>query len=176
MNVKVYMKLLEKAIYSNPDAFHSHLHDIETITMNDFKEMFLTDPSWEIETGTPLHDFIRNHLCFDEGDKDVLSVAKLRVIGLLWCHGTHAEKANELYEVMADRTDKHLAVNDKDYKPNFTHLFDFATFMVFKNDPQFEELDDMSGQYDDKIEEFLDEVYDAENRLDRKEWEKHVAK
>jgi hypothetical protein len=73
----------------------------------------------------------------DTGDKMVFNTFELRVIGLLWCHGDPLDKAVELYDNMQDANQPKIAASDKDFKPNFFHMFDLATTLIIENDVLF---------------------------------------
>lgn len=40
--------------------------------------------------------------CSDDEDPEMISLFKLRCIGVLWCDGSSGEKATELYDNMQD--------------------------------------------------------------------------
>ena len=122
-------------------------------------------------------------VCSEDGG---ISIFKLRNIGILWCEGDPIEKASELFENMQDSNAATIACNDKDFKPNLYALINFATQMVFEEEVKYmpsvereytdEAIEKIQDKYDDLADDFLDEVFDAESRLTRKEWEELVSK
>lgn len=110
-----------------------------------------------------------------EKDTSKLSIQKLRTIGLLWCEGDEIEKASELYESLQDEDAEEIACNDKDFKPTFHALLDFATQLALENEPiymktpEIENAEDLlwksRDKYDDLFDEFIDSVFGNESRL-----------
>ena len=147
---------------------------------------FKTHSSWN-DLNNPQSDFVLwlQKVCSDDDDTEVLSVFKLRNIGILWCEGDSKEKASELFENMQDNDAPTIACNDKDFKPNLYALFNFATEMVFINEPIYKKklreisddaIETAKENYDDIAEEFLDTIFESESKLSRKDWEIGVSK
>jgi hypothetical protein len=118
----------------------------------------------------------------------MLSVFKLRCLGLLWCDGKAGDKAFEFYDMLQDDNQPSIAAMDKDFQPNFFTLLDMASAMVYELEPKYmktgaafsqvskEEIERVqSSKYEELLESFLDQVFDVESKLKRGEWEKLVA-
>ena len=56
----------------------------------------------------------------------------MKCLGLLWCDGDIKEKIYEFYDILQDDKQDKIAANDKEFKPTFNQLLDFATEMVFE--------------------------------------------
>ena len=56
---------------------------------------------------------------------------KLKMLGILWCNGNPDEKTAELYNSIVDNKSDTIVVCDKDFKPNFFQLCEFATEMPY---------------------------------------------
>ena len=134
----------------------------------------MTHSSWN-DLNNEDSDFVKflREYC-SEGDD--FSIFKLRCIGILYCDGSHHEKASELYDCMQDGDQETIACNDKDFKPNLYQLFFLATEMVFTQVGHEADVEAAKENYDDIAEEFLDSVFDAESKLKRKDWEQNVSK
>lgn len=61
----------------------------------------------------------------------------MKILGILWCDGEDIEKVSELYDCLQGPDDDKIAFDDKDFKPNFNHLLDFASSIVFDNEPKY---------------------------------------
>ena len=105
-------------------------------------------------------------------------------LGILWCDGSLSEKAQELYDLINPGRNT-INCNDRDFKPALNSLLNIATVMVFTLEPIFsqnkaefskEELEQIPGYFEDVAEEFLDEVFENESKISRKEWESLTVK
>ena len=103
----------------------------------------------------------------------------------MWCEGTPQEKASEFYEILNDDREN-ISCSDKDFKETLYRMFYIASEMVFLNasDQNFggklitirpQDIETAKEKYDELKEEFLDEVFGSEARLDRTEWETNVV-
>ena len=103
----------------------------------------------------------------------------------MWCEGTPQEKASEFYEILNDDREN-ISCSDKDFKETLYRMFYIASEMVFLNasDQNFggklitirpQDIETAKEKYDELKEEFLDEVFGSEARLDRAEWETNVV-
>ena len=75
--------------------------------------------------------------CLDEKSPDCgpdmkFDSFRMRVLGLLWCEGSHEEKSIELYEICFDSLQSEIAAEDKNFATKFYCILDFCTSMVFK--------------------------------------------
>ena len=129
------MRLRQAMVTESPDTL---LRDIHTISIEGLARAFSSHDSWK-ELGNPGSEFVKflKMACADDDHPELISLFKLRCIGVLWCDGSPEEKATELYDNMQDADQPEIACNDKDFKPNLFKLLDFATKMVFEIEPQF---------------------------------------
>lgn len=98
---------------------------------------------------------------------------KLRLLGILWCQGTHVEKSTELYDTICFGKD-FMVSTDKDFKPNMFQLFSFATKSIhfeFKDSEHpMDLLDNIEDRFDEMCEEFLDNIFEFESRAKREDF------
>ena len=110
----------------------------------------------------------------------MISLFKIRVLGLLWCEGNDVEKAHEFYN-MLQGSQPTIACSDKDFKPNLFTLFDMASDMTLELAPKYTKTPKKvtftidKEQYEDLSEIFLDEVFGNESKLEQWEWVEGVS-
>ena len=113
-----------------------------------------------------------------------MSLRKLRTLAVFWCEGSPTEKAIELFDNLQDSYAVSISANDKDFKPQFEELLLLATQVVDEQRSAIlnkdrllseDQLQEIQDKFDDLREEFLDEVFGGDAKLDRKEWETEVA-
>lgn len=75
-----------------------------------------------------------------------------------------------------------IACTDKDFEPAFFYLLDLATELAFYWEPIYMQNNEpckvdnfdqkgVRGTYREILEEFIDEIFDTESTLERKDWE-----
>ena len=69
-------------------------------------------------------------------ENGLLSVSKLQAVGIIWCQGTTKQKVRELFEIVNPNSDQ-ISSSNKVFKPLLFEIFDLATEMVFRVEPQF---------------------------------------
>lgn len=110
---------------------------------------------------------------------------KMRALGLLWCEGDATEKVIEFYDNCQDNNQPLISADDKDFKPNFYKMLDFATEICFDQETMItarpsafsdeEVLEAKRKKYDELLEDFLDTVFGHESKLRREQWSEKVA-
>ena len=73
---------------------------VKKISLGAFAEAMKTHASWS-DLNNEESDFVK-FLRAEASEEDDLSVAKLRVFGILYCQGENIEKAAELFDCMQD--------------------------------------------------------------------------
>jgi hypothetical protein len=63
----------------------------------------------------------------------------MRVLGLLWCEGSHNEKVVEFYDNLQDNNQPEIGADDKDFKPNFERMLDLCSAIVFQAELKYGE-------------------------------------
>jgi len=118
---------------------------LDFICLKDLQTTFAPYKSWAAlqDSSSELVMFLHKY-CKYEGklltqqrkdDEVIFDELKLKVLGLLWCHGKTIEKAKELYVCAQEAGQEKIACNDKEFKQLFTLLLNFATEVVFRNEP-----------------------------------------
>ena len=99
----------------------------------------------------------------------------------LWCMllstGDDKKKAKIFYHILQDGSGGQdwIAYDDKDFKPGFHLLLDIAVKFPLQATDDHRQDDDFEEQYENVTEEFLDEVFDVDAKLERVEWEQRVV-
>lgn len=106
-------------------------------------------------------------------------------MGLLHSNGDFKTKSRILYDVLQDNNQEFISANDKDFNGTFNLLVDLATKLAYEfttsefggegvkvSSDKFEDLD---GSKETVAEAFLDDVFGANSKLTRGEYEKSVS-
>lgn len=100
-------------------------------------------------------------------------------MGILMCDGDPDEKAEEMFQIINDNGVDSMTCNDKELFPTLQALWEAATVTVFEQEAKVlggknvitdKQIALARELYEDMKEDWLDEVYDCENRLEREEW------
>ena len=91
--------------------------------------------------------------------------------------------------MIQDNQQEVISANDKQFKPNFFDLLSFATETTYNLEPKYRHpatdnlptlaatpIENAGSHFDDMAEIFLDEVFDYDSKLNRKDWEELTAK
>lgn len=112
-------------------------------------------------------------------DVILLDPFKLRILGILMCYGDPDEKAEEMFQIINDNGVSSMTCNDKDLGPTLKALWEAATITAFEqeaavlggqNEITEKQIADAREKYDELVDDWLDEVYGVENKLERDEW------
>lgn len=136
MDVNGYIHRIKECMVAEEPHNEERLDLIKNISLTTMAEGFSMHPAWN-DLSNPDSDLVSFLKLECKGDGDKLSVHKLRAIAVLWCDGDNKERVVEFYENMQDGLQNEIAATDKDFKPNFFALLDFATEMVFRLEPYY---------------------------------------
>lgn len=154
-------------------AFSNHASWADLADPNSYFVQYLKDNCGVADEDLPVGHY----------DCNFIDIQKLKLMAILLCEGSPKEKAFELYDSVQDNFQERIACSDKDFEPAFFHLLDLATELVFYWEPIYMQTSapckadkydqsNVRNTYRDILEEFLDEVFDADSTLARKDWEK----
>ena len=182
MDVNGFVMHLKEAM--KMETADMEFNKIKTVSLKSLQSAFKNFKSWN-DLNNIDSEFVAflNKNCKMDPDEaedqpeNVYSVHKIRILGILWCDGDAKEKAIELYDVISNQ--EYLTWGDKDFKPTMTQLFSFATTIIhgyFKDEPNAPELPDGAEDlFDSMCEEFLDNIFEYESRVEKAAWIKHTA-
>jgi hypothetical protein len=119
MDVNGYMLMLKDAMKEEyPEE--TEVWRIKDISLNSLSNAFAKYESWKnlANPESSLGKFLLR-VCYKDNKENMLSVQKLRIVGLLWCDGDAEEKVPELYETLQEEGDEEISWTDKDFRSTF---------------------------------------------------------
>ena len=185
MDVNGYVFKVKIALLNENPEYKGKLYLCKYVSLEALQKSFSTHSSWDAfkDENSDFVKFLKKSCYDDVAEK--FDVWKLRILGIMMCNGDPDETAEELFTCINDSGKTSLTCNDRDLAPTMKQLFDTATTIVFDAEETFlgqkktvtdEQIKEAREEYDDIIEEFLDEVFDTESRLEREEFVESVAK
>ena len=103
--------------------------------------------------------------------------SQLKLVGLLWCPGTAQQKTEVLFDIICSKP--FILATDKQLHPTLLNLFTYATDSVFNCSSNISLTNEEIESLDDFIfwleEDFVDQVFDTDSRLNKQEWVQIVS-
>ena len=165
------------------------LRDIKVVSLDAMRKSFGTNPTWSNALGDDAK-FLRfiKETCKGEADDieaDFLfNVQKIRCLALLWCDDDAKEKIGEFWNTLQDADQPTIAAGDKDFFIVMELLFEISTTYIWKYEEEYtgakgqdidqSEIEAAKENYEPLMEEFLNDVFGAEDQIEREEYMKKV--
>ena len=122
---------------------------------------------------------------FKGAEEGTLSTDSLILYAILHSAADLRTRAHVLYDVLQDNNQPFISASDKDFEPVFDKIVDLATKFVYshvqlvapaENPVSADKFDAITTFVNDSFrEKFLDDVFGANSKLQREEWEKVVS-
>lgn len=147
--------------------------DGDYVTIESMYKHFWTD-AWKkkIRDGNSRLCRLLKLSCFVNEDEGLsageISFLYLAIYGFIHTVGTKDQKLDYLYELLQEGgVDKntHIAAKDKDFVPTFTKIFRFVTVDLFEQAAAIDQVKNKYIEFEDKINEVIDEDEDEEDSL-----------
>lgn len=188
MDVCGYISRIKEAMVETDPQNEKKLHLIKNISIKTMAEVFQPHPAWSdlANEDSRLYQFLMTELSDANG---LLSVFKLRCLGVLWCTGDNNQKVHELFENILPNLQNEIGSNNDNLKANLFQHIQFATEMVFRLEPQFknqprdipeskvkEVNEHFENEEDGFFEAFLDTIFGSDSLIRQINWENAVLK
>lgn len=158
----------------------------KSFTLTQLREALGSDKVWAdlSNDNSTLVKILTSEYFKSEDNEGEISRDAAIIYALLLSVGDAKTKARILYDVLQDNNQEFISANDKDFTGSFNLLIDLATKVLYahlrlsvEEDPKiatsdFSKIDDLKETLS---EAFLDDVYGAASKLNRKDWEAKVA-
>ena len=122
---------------------------------------------------------LRSAPFYEEGKPDGwVRFQYMALWSMLLCNGDAKLKAKIFYHILQDGSggQEWIAFDDKDFKPGFYLLLDIAVKFPLAQTDDARKDDNFDEAYETVADQFLDEVFDVDSKLDRTDWEQRVCK
>ena len=101
------MALLDQTCLAEHPEDADDIQNVKTISLKEMANQFGKDAWWEdlADEDSDLVKFVKENMCENEHHPEVLSVSKLRDLGILWCHGNNQSRVKFLFETLQHKSD-----------------------------------------------------------------------
>ena len=160
--------------------------DSKEITIAKLTEALGSNAAWgDLQNNNSVLVKVLKSEYFKGAEEGSLSTDSLIIYAVLHSAADARTRAHVLYDVLQDNNQPFISANDKDFDPVFDKLVDLATKLVYSHvklvvpdatpvgADKFEAI--TSFVNDSFREKFLDDVFGANSKLQREEWEKVVS-